>query len=424
MHYLTVKEHLHQLEMPQRCRIRLGLERVRAVAERLDLLQWPNTRVITVAGTNGKGSCVKVCEQLLLAAGYRVGAIASPHLWSFNERIRIQGELIDDKHLVAGFNAVAAADNQEHLTYFECVTLVSLWCLKQAGLDVVVLEVGMGGRLDAVNIVDADIAVITNVSFDHMQWLGKTRAAIGAEKAGIMRPGRPVVFGETDIPLTVRAHANRIGAELYVCGEDYQFQQRGDVWDFVSLHSQRLGLPVPACQLDSAAAAVMAVERLQGEQRLAESVYRRAMEAVRLPGRFTVISDGDCELVLDVAHNPAAMQRLAQSLQVRYPGRRCLAVVGMLADKQIAASLASLTQSFVAWYAGGLSCARGATGAQIGQELSGLGLSMPYYVYSNMHQALQAAREAAAPGDCIVVFGSFYTLAELEADIYNTHYEN
>ncbi len=291
--------------------IDLGLERVREVAARLGLLA-PKHVVISVAGTNGKGSSVAMLEAILACAGLRVGAYTSPHLWQYNERIRIDRQPVDDAVLVASFARIDAARGDISLSYFEFGTLAALDILQRADVDVAVLEVGLGGRLDAVNIVDADCALVTGIGIDHVEWLGPDRESIGREKAGIFRGGRPAVCSDPQPPASLRAVAQDCGAIWYGLGEQFGYARTGEVWDWWGPNLRLDGLPLPALpgpfQLQNAAGVVMALQTLGARLPVSVQALQAGLRAARVAGRFTVVP-GPFETIFDVAHNPHAASR-------------------------------------------------------------------------------------------------------------------
>ncbi|MFT4197105.1 MAG: bifunctional tetrahydrofolate synthase/dihydrofolate synthase, partial [Pseudoxanthomonas sp.] len=335
--------------------IDMGLERVRAVAARMGLGR-PARRVIVVAGTNGKGSTVAFVEAIARAAGWRVGTYTSPHLHRYNERVRIDGAEAGDAALVEAFEAVEAARLSPSpaasipLTYFEYGTLAALWLLQRSDLDLAVLEVGLGGRLDAVNLVDADVAVITTVDLDHQDWLGADREAIGAEKAGIARAWKPLVLGETDPPSSVLRHAYRIGANAVRLGSDFfgeRLPEGGWRWREVGA---QLDLPPPPldapAQLDNAATAIAALRALDVDP--PEAAFAAGIAAARLPGRLQRFERDGVEIRVDVGHNPQAARALTGFLRAQ--PRRTLAVYAALADKDAAAVVAELEGQVAQWF--------------------------------------------------------------------------
>lgn len=392
--------------------IDMGLERVASVAGKMGL-DRPAATVITVAGTNGKGSCTALLESIIAAAGYRVGVYSSPHLLRYNERVRVCGQEADDAALCAVFERIDQARGATSLTYFEFGTLAALAIFAPAGLDVVVLEVGLGGRLDAVNIVAADVALITSVGIDHVEWLGPDRESIGREKAGILRPVTPAVYGEADPPRSVRAQAESLTAPLHCLGRDYRYSVADDSWDWRSDSNRYSGLPLPnlpgAFQLQNAAAVLMVLELLAPRLPVTVEARYAGLRAVRLPGRFQVLP-GQIEWILDVAHNPHAARALAEALRQRSCAGRTHLVLAMLADKDAAGVCAALRPAVDVWYCAGLTAARGQSGAQLATRAGLMGTGMT--VHADVVSACAHAAATARPGDRIVVCGSFYTVSE------------
>ncbi|MHA1568133.1 MAG: bifunctional tetrahydrofolate synthase/dihydrofolate synthase [Alphaproteobacteria bacterium] len=405
--WLAWQETLHPSE------IELGLDRVAAVQARLHPEPPPFT-VITVAGTNGKGSSVALLEAILLAAGYRVGAYTSPHLLRYNERVRVAGQAVDDAALIAAFARIDAARGDTSLTYFEFGTLAALDIFHGQALDVILLEVGLGGRLDAVNILDPDVALITAIGIDHTRWLGEDREAIAAEKAGILRPGLPAVFSGRDLPASLAAQAARLGVSLAVAGRDYSCQAGPDGWRWQYADAAPLRLPRPALpgahQLDNAGGVLMALHRLKERLPVSVQAMRQGLLDVVLAGRFQVIP-GPVEWVLDVAHNPDSMTRLAELLAQRPPAGRTHAILGMLADKDIATALVPLVSQVDAWIVVPLDTPRSAPAADLGTVLREHQPSVQILTADGMEQAIELVRDRARPGDRVIVTGSFYTVA-------------
>lgn len=396
--------------------IELGLERVAAVAARLTL-DVGGSKVITVGGTNGKGSCVAFLESILRAAGYRVGAYTSPHLLRYNERVRIDGVAVGDAQLCAAFNAVHAALGAISLTYFEFGTLAALWLFQRAQLDVVILEVGLGGRLDAVNIVDADVSVLTSIDLDHQDWLGPDRESIGAEKAGIFRAHTPAICADIDPPRSVIDTARRLGADFYAVGAAFEFIAHDSSWSWSSAQLPRKAsypnLPLPTLPLPSAAAALAALHCL--DIALDANAVAAGLSAADLPGRFQRIARGAVEVVLDVGHNPHAARWLAQRLTQTGGSGRTLAVFAIMADKDAAGVMAALKNTFDAWYVGELpDNARAASAVAIADQLRAAGIAAVVPARSIV-DAYDTALLQARPGDRIVVFGSFFTVAAILA---------
>ncbi len=391
-----------------------GLARVSAVLQRMGL-QHPNPVVVTVAGTNGKGSTVSFIEHILRAAGYRTGAYTSPHLLRYNERIRVNGAEVSDAELCASFQRIDEARAEISLSYFEFSTLAALDIFARAGLDAAVLEVGMGGRLDAVNMLDADVAVITGIGLDHMEWLGPDRESIGREKAGIFRPGRPAVCGDPSPPHSVIDHARATGAPLFLLGRDFHYQRGADSWSWWSKRTRHDALPLPALrgpfQLQNAASALMAIECLPPRLPVKREALDAGLRAAHIAGRFQVVP-GVVTRIFDVAHNPHGAAVLAQALQDEPCQGRTLAVFGMLADKDIHGVAAALRDVIDAWYVAGLAVERGAGGEQIADAVRKGAPAAPVLRYDTVIEAYHAALRDACAADRVAVFGSFHTVAQ------------
>lgn len=406
--WLTWQETLHPSA------IDLGLERVARVADRLDC-RTPAPVVIGVAGTNGKGSCVAMLEAILLRAGYRVGAYTSPHLYCYNERIRLDGKPVADQTLCDLFARVDAARAGDTLTYFEFGTLAALDLMSRQGLDVALLEVGLGGRLDAVNIVDADVALITSIGIDHTDWLGPDRADIAREKAGIMRSGRPAVCGDSDPPASLAAEADRIGAALIQFNRDFTFSQTGHQWNWQGRRHELRDLPLPVLpgshQLTNAASVLCVLEALEPRLRVTREAIEAGLRRVHLPGRVQHIG-GPVEQVLDVSHNAQAAQALANVLnKAPAAGHRYL-VLGMMRDKDVRSFVQPLRPCVDTWYATGLQVARASPVETLAAGIRDQVDGQPVVTCANMQETLAALTAVVEPGDRIVVCGSFYTVAE------------
>lgn len=387
----------------------MGLDRVGMIATRLALLPW-SIPTITVAGTNGKGSTVACLEAMLLAAGYRTGAYTSPHLLRYNERIRILGEDVTDDALCQAFAAVYAASDTS-LTYFEYDTLAALWLFHQMSLDVVILEVGMGGRLDAVNLVDADVAIITTVDLDHQAWLGHDRCAIGREKAGIFRANRPAIYGESDPPQSVLDRAAALNVDLQVLGRDFTYQQTDHAWE-VHGRTHFTDLPLPAVALSNAASAIVALQQLPTLP-CSHSHMKQAIGKVALPGRLQQWSKQP-RITLDVAHNPQAARRLAAELIAHPVVGQSYALVGMLQDKDIGATLSPLSHIIDHWVVASLPGERGADATIVADRLHLLGCHVLAH-YSTVLEAYTQVLSMLQPEDQLVVFGSFHTVGPVLA---------
>jgi dihydrofolate synthase/folylpolyglutamate synthase len=393
--------------------IAMGLDRVAAVHARMGVaLHCP---VVTVTGTNGKGSTCAMLESVLRCAGHRTGLYTSPHLARYNERVRQDGVEQDDDALIRAFNAVEDARGEVPLTYFEHGTLAALSIFARAALDVVILEVGLGGRLDAVNIVDADVAVVTSVDLDHMDYLGPTREDIGREKAGIFRAGRPAVCAEPNPPSTLVAHAHDVGAPIVQIGRDYGFVAELRQWQYWGPGGRRYGLPFPALrgdyQLANAATMLAVVDLLRDRLHVAAGAVRDGLISVELPGRFQVLP-GRPAIVLDVAHNPHATRVLAATLGSMGRFARTIAVFGILADKDVAGVIAAMKARIDRWFVASLQGPRGADAAEVRQELAAAGVAAgAIRTFDDVAAAFAAARDEAGEADRIIVFGSFLTVA-------------
>lgn len=393
--------------------IDLGLERVGMVWKRLGSPPLGDV-AISVAGTNGKGSSVAFCESILANAGYRCGSYTSPHLVSYNERIKVDGRPVDDTTLCAAFDEIESARGQVPLTYFEFGTLAALLVFSRAALDAVVLEVGLGGRLDAVNLIDSDVALICSIGLDHQDWLGNDRESIGREKAGIMRHDRPAVFSGSEMPESIRQTADAVGSRLLVAGEHFRVQKVAEHWDLrVGDHSRR-ALPMPgmrgAYQLANAAGAIVALDCLADRLPVDQSAIRAGLLAARVPGRFDV-RPGKPTWVLDVAHNADAARVLDGLLADMFvPGER-IAVCGMLRDKDIAAVAAALKGRFDRWLTVDLSDQpRGESAAALA---NGLRAALPVEDISAGGwpvDVFEAVASSCSDDDLVVVFGSFLTV--------------
>ncbi|MBN6152465.1 bifunctional tetrahydrofolate synthase/dihydrofolate synthase [Xanthomonas sp. AmX2] len=408
----TLPEWLAHIEQQHPSAIAMGLERVRAVAGRMGLGR-PAKKVVTVGGTNGKGSTVAFVEAIARAGGWSVGTYTSPHLLRYNERVRIDGQEAGDAQLVAGFEAVETARGQTPLTYFEYGTLAALWLFQQARLDLAVLEVGLGGRLDAVNLVDADVAVITTVDIDHTEWLGADREAIGEEKAGIARAWKPLVLGEIDPPSSVLRRAYAIGANAIRAGSDFFHEPIDEAhWRWRDVGT-RLELPYPQLrapvQRANAATAIAALRALRTP--LPRAAYADGVARAQLAGRLQTFARGGVEVVVDVAHNPQAARELAAWLQAQPGSGATVAVFAALADKDAPGVVQALAAQVDRWQLAGLQGARGQSAAALQARLHGTAAAQAALADS-VAQALQQALAQARDGDRVLVFGSFHTVAE------------
>ena len=411
----TLSDWLDYIQAQHPKTIAMGLERVRAVAERMALPR-PARHVITIGGTNGKGSTVAFVEAIARAAGWRVGAYTSPHLLRYNERVRIDGDDADDASLVAAFEAVEAARSGTLLTYFEYATLAALWLFARSDLDLAILEVGLGGRLDAVNIVDPDVAVITTVDLDHQDWLGDDIEAIGAEKVGIARAWKPLVLGDDDPPSSVLGHAYAIGASAVRVGCDFFFERSDDEdghWRWREIGCE-LELPMPKLtapvQLRNAAVAIAALRALPVD--LPEAAFIDGVRDARAAARLQRFERDGVEIVVDVGHNPQAARALAAWLEATPVAGPTHAVFAALGDKDIVGVVAALAGGIDHWWLAGLDDAgpRGLTVDAFAERLAGTAAATGHRSGS-IAEALAVARREALPGARILVFGSFHTAA-------------
>ena len=414
--------HLEGLHPKGQAGIELGLERVRRVSEALG--QRPFCPVITVTGTNGKGSTVVYLESILSMAGHKVGCYSSPHLLAYNERVRIGGRPVEDASLCAAFARVEAARRQAgdvFLTYFEFGTLAAWEVFAQAGCEVLVLEVGLGGRLDAVNLYDPDLALVTTVDLDHQDWLGPDRESIGFEKAGIFRAGRPALCADAQPPARLLEQAETLGVPLQLIGRDFGFQKDDEnrlQWRYWSRRAdgslQRRSLAYPglrgAVQLRNAALAIAALDLLAPRVPVTMQAIRQGLIHAELPGRFQVLP-GRPAIVLDVGHNPQAVRVLAENLGTMGFFDKTYAVLGMLADKDVAGSIAALRGRVAHWFLADLEGPRGLKADALAARVAEADPGTPLSCHASPGSALAAAQELAGENDRILAFGSFHTVA-------------
>jgi len=401
--------------------IALGLDRVRHVGDRLQLrgtsrsLSPPPVSLI-IGGTNGKGSTCAMLERILLESGYGVALYTSPHLLRYNERVRFKGEEASDVALVEAFDRVEKARGDVALTYFEFGTLAALAYFDQMAAEVVILEVGLGGRLDAVNIIDADVAAVVSVDLDHQSYLGNDRESIGFEKAGIFRKGRPALFGDTDPPRRLVEHAQAIGADLQVLGRDFRYEAHGgQQWDFIGRKGAKRALPMPALrgawQLKNASSALAALDEIADRLPVSIGEIKRGLMTVRLTGRLQSIP-GRPSIVLDVAHNPQAARALADGLGDMGFFENTIAVFAMLGDKDIGGVIDAVRHRIDRWYVARSQSERAAPVEKVAEILAERGFKDATRTFPTVAQAFENASKDAGPNDRIVVFGSFTTVAE------------
>ena len=408
---MTLDDWLAHCERLHPKTIDMTLDRVVALRDKLGLKFEPP--VIMVAGTNGKGSTCAMLESIALQAGYRVGLYIKPHFVHFEERCRIGGASVDAASLLPHFEAVEAARGEMTLSYFEFTTLAIMLRLAAEPLDLVILEVGLGGRLDAVNCIAADCAVITSIDLDHTEYLGPDRESIGREKAHIMRSGRPVVVSDPMPPASIAAYAAEIGADLRQLGRDFTYRGDRQQWQWSGRSRRFSGLAYPALrgvnQLLNAAGALAAFEAIYDRLPISAQAVRTGLALVELPGRFQVVP-GQPALVLDVAHNPHAVAALAQNLDQMGFFPRTHAVFGAMADKDLAAIFAKIAPLVDAWHFCDLPISRAASAADLASQLLALRPGSIVFQHADPLAALAAAAAVADPADRILVFGSFYTV--------------
>lgn len=411
---MTLDDWLLYLEKLHPRAIDMGLERVKKVRDALRLI--PEFPVITVAGTNGKGSVCTMLESILGHASYRVGCYTSPHLLHYGERIRIDQHAIADEVLCSVFAEIESVREsiQVTLTYFEFGTLAAMLIFVRAQVDIAILEVGLGGRLDAVNVFDTDCAILTSIDLDHMDYLGSTREAIGQEKIGIFRPDKPAICTEPDIPADLLPKMKATGAILSCINKNFSYTQDNLQWCYEGAHRYNLSLPAlkGEYQLQNASAALAALEAMEGTLPVPMNAIRRGLAEATLAGRFQIISARPA-IILDVAHNPAAARKLLDNLEAM-PVKGCTyAIVGMLKDKDMASTIRVLKNNVDYWLIAGLDVARGATGDEMLKALKDAGIEEQEHVHAfqSVRNAYVYAREHASSDDRICVFGSFHTVS-------------
>ncbi|MDO9759261.1 bifunctional tetrahydrofolate synthase/dihydrofolate synthase [Glaesserella parasuis] len=398
--------------------IDMGLERIRKVAEELDLLK-PAPYVITVAGTNGKGSTCKLLEMALLKAGLKVGVYSSPHLIHYNERVRIQGQAVGNADLIATFDYIEQHKSAS-LTYFEFGTLAALDLFRKAKVDVAILEVGLGGRLDATNIVDPDFAVITSIDIDHVEFLGDNREAIGREKAGIFRPNIPVVIGESDCPQSILDHAKELQCHVFRRDIDWKFSVESDRLQWQS-KTKSLTVPLPKIPQPNCATALAVLTQLPFE--LSDEILVQAVAEAQMTARFQLLGEQDfatfsqnrplAQVIIDVGHNPHAARYLADRLaEWIQPNRKIYAVFSALVDKDLSGIVEPLEELIDEWHCAGLQGYRGQSGAEVKNKLLTALPNAKAVAYENVIEASQVLFETASEQDIILVFGSFHTVAD------------
>lgn len=403
--------HLEQLHPKS---IELGLDRVRQVRDRMSLA--PGFPLVMVAGTNGKGSTCAMLECILGEASYRVGCYTSPHLLRYNERVRIHGKEVDDDQLCRAFTAVEVSRDNIPLTYFEFGTLAAVWLFTQARVDVAVLEIGLGGRLDAVNAFEPDCSIVTSIDLDHMDYLGNNRESIGFEKAGIYRAGVPAICGDLQPPTSVSQVAASVGADYCQLGRDFGYERVANSWMFRAEELRLESLPIPALpgafQLDNAACVVQALHLLQHRLPVSLENIKAGLTHVTLNGRYQRLQIMP-EIIVDVAHNPHAARGFAKNLQQDKPKGRTFAVFAMLADKDIAGVVEAMHGEIDEWLVAGIAQPRGTTAKQLAEIVCAHAHGANVSAFDDVTGALAYACRSAGENDRIAAFGSFYTVADV-----------
>ena len=405
----SLSDWLSYLEQIHPQQIELGLQRVRTVANNADLSHLPGI-VITVGGTNGKGSTCAMLASILQAAGYTTGVYASPHLLRYNERVKLNGVEVSDQDLCSAFADIEQKRAGVSLTFFEFGTLAAFAIFKKYQPDVIILEVGLGGRLDATNIIDADVSVITSIDLDHCDWLGNTRDAIAVEKAGIYRSGRPAINGEPNTPTTLYETANKIGTCLYSVGKQFNYQITDNSWAYQGHCWQFTNMPVPMLPLQNAATALATLEHIP--LAVSEAAIRSGLINAQLTGRFQTLQEKPT-VIIDVAHNPHAARYLAEKLK-KQTANKIIAVVGMLKDKDIEHTLQHIAPQISSWHLADLSGPRGASAEHLAKFLPE---TSSYICHQSIEEAYHAALAQALDDDLVVIFGSFFTVAGVLAII-------
>mgnify|MGYP006265858041 CR=1 FL=1 len=408
--WLSWQESLHPLT------IDLGLERVKRVFEKLLPKGYYQPITLTVAGTNGKGSSVAYLEAFYLAEGHSVGAYTSPHILRYSERIKINGIPVSDDVICAAFSDIDRARGDTTLSYFEFSTLAALLIFSQARVAIQILEVGLGGRLDAVNIVDADVAIVTSIAIDHVEWLGKTREKIGYEKAGVFRPHKPAIIGEPSPPDALINYAASIQADVFCINEAFGYVKKTPTWTWQSEHDEIADLPAPALkgehQYRNAASAIFATHCLKSHLSMSDNAIRMGLQQVKLAGRFQLI-EGDIPILLDVGHNPQAVETLVAYLNEYFPNTHIHAIFSMMKDKDIAGVLSLMKPIVSQWFFTPLTHnARAVTESTMRTIFDDCQIQTGHWGFSGFAQAFHAAKNTARAGDLILVFGSFFLVSD------------
>lgn len=393
--------------------ISMGLDRVLQVKNRLGLN--PDFPIIMVGGTNGKGSVCAMLENIYHQAGYRVAAYSSPHLLRYNERVRINTEEVSDDILVEAFCAVEHARQDTQLTYFEFGTLAAIWCFMRQKVEIGILEVGLGGRLDAVNVFEPDCTVVTTIDIDHIDFLGDSRESIGFEKAGIFRKNIAAICGDLNPPNTLINHALEVGADLQILNHDFSITRYQDTWDFNSTTSLK-DLPLPALvgdfQLQNASCVLAALEAMQARLPVNKLDIVAGLSTVKLAGRFQIVGNSPI-VILDVTHNPHAAGALAHNLRQNQITGKTIAVFAMLADKDVAGVIEAVIPEIDAWYLSSVAHVRASSTLQLVEIFKEIQVKQDVKCFDNLASAFEQACLDASKTDRIIVFGSFFTVAEI-----------
>ncbi|MFA5984479.1 MAG: bifunctional tetrahydrofolate synthase/dihydrofolate synthase [Methylococcaceae bacterium] len=422
MHFDTLQGWLGWQETLHYQAIDLGLERVTSVFLRINPKRL-HPPTITVAGTNGKGSCIAYLEAIYRAQGYRVGAYTSPHILRYNERIKIDGKPVSDELICETFARIEAVRGDTTLSYFEFGTLAALEIFRCADLDVQLLEVGMGGRLDAVNLIDADAALVSSIAIDHVDWLGNTREAIGQEKGGIFRPAAYAIIGDPDPPDSLIQMAVKAKAQLFRLGKNFSYQkQSNNTWDWYSDDEALPQLPLPSLkgehQFRNAATVILAVKKMSSRLAVDETAIRLGLEAANLRGRFQLIGD-DIPVLLDVGHNPQAVAMLADYLKAEFSGKCIHAVFSMMKDKDILGVLNIMDSVIYDWFFAPLTNPRAISESAIRKFFGQNAMTNVNFGFNNVAESFSAAKRQSQPGDLILVFGSFFLVSDYLAEFEN-----
>ena len=415
MRFDSLKQWLNWQESLHPRSIDLGLNRVTKVFKAL-YPEYVKPITITVAGTNGKGSCIAFLEAIYRNQGYRVGTYTSPHLEKYNERIKINGKPVSDELICSAFERIEQVRNNISLSYFEFSTLAALDIFSRSGVEIQLLEVGLGGRLDAVNIVDPDVSIVTSICIDHVDWLGDTREKIGKEKAGIFREGIPAIVGDPKPPDSLNSSAHDRGAPIFFIGKDFGFDLKSDRWDWFGMNLTLTNLPIPSLkgshQFRNASTAILAVMKLRNLLPVSDDHILRAIKKVNLPGRFQLI-DGETQILLDVGHNPQAVKMLKEHLLEYFPGKCINAVFSMMKDKDIKTVLAIMKPIVKNWFFAPLpNNSRCASEIHMRECFNENGIENVSFGHTDFSDAFQAAEQKSQKGDLILIFGSFFLVSE------------